>query len=64
MNVNADAAIRAYLKMQEANARYYQRHKDELLAKKREKYKEAHPNPRPVGRPRKVAEVREAEPTE
>lgn len=53
MNINAEAAIRAYIKLKEANARYYAKHKEELLAKKKEKYREANPSPRPVGRPRK-----------
>ena len=44
------AAARHYDAMKRAQKKYYQKVRESRLAK----YREAHPNPRPVGRPKKV----------
>jgi len=47
------AAMKVYEQQRKAQARYYAKHKEEISQKKKEQYREAHPNPRPRGRPRK-----------
>lgn len=49
--VNVDAAVKYYTSLRKAQKRYYEKNRDAILAK----YREAHPNPRPRGRPKKVA---------
>ena len=46
-------ATRAYERIKANVAKYYETHKDEVLERKRAKYKEDNPNPRPRGRPKK-----------
>jgi hypothetical protein len=41
--------------MKEASRRYYERNREQISLKAKEKYREAHPTPRPRGRPPKVA---------
>ena len=48
------AAERQYRMHKEYMKAYYQRNREKLIAKQMERYKAANPNPRPVGRPRKV----------
>ncbi len=64
MNLNAEVAIRTYQRILDNNRKYYERNKAEIAEKRRIKYRDEHPNPRPVGRPRKVVEERPASPTE
>ena len=49
--VIADAAV--YARVKAANLAYYHAHAKEIAEQRREKYRAAHPNPRPRGRPRK-----------
>lgn len=49
----SDAAI--YSRIKEAALTYYHAHAKEISERRKVKYRETHPNPRPVGRPRKVA---------
>lgn len=57
--MDTEVAVRVYDRIKQNAARYYQQHKEEVLEKKKQRYRDANPNPRPRGRPRKVA----AEPT-
>jgi len=57
METNIDAAVRHYETLKKVQARYYQKVKEARKAK----YKEAHPNPKPKGRPRKCAEEAKTE---
>ena len=51
-----ETALRQYLKQREANLRSYYKHKEEISAKRKEKYRLAHPDAKPRGRPRKVVQ--------
>lgn len=53
--VIADAAV--YARVKAANLAYYHAHAKEIAEQRREKYRVAHPNPRPRGRPRKGGSV-------
>lgn len=48
--VNVDAAVKYYTSLRAAQRRYYEKNREAIRAK----YREAHPNPRPRGRPKKV----------
>ncbi len=48
------AALKVYEQQKKAQARYYDAHREEIRQKKKEQYREKHPEPRPVGRPRKA----------
>lgn len=50
--VIADAAV--YAKIKSGSLAYYHAHAQEIAEQRKIKYREAHPNPRPRGRPRKV----------
>jgi len=50
----SDAAI--YSRIKEAALVYYHAHAQEISERRKMKYRETHPNPRPRGRPRKVAD--------
>jgi hypothetical protein len=50
----SDAAI--YSRIKAAALAYYHAHAQEIAERRKVKYREAHPNPRPRGRPRKVAD--------
>jgi len=52
-------AVQRYLKHRQAQNRWYEAHKQEVSEKRKAEWREKNPNPRPVGRPRKVV----AEPT-
>lgn len=56
-SLNAEVAIRTYQRILENNRKYYERNKAEIAEKRRVKYREEHPNPRPVGRPRKETKM-------
>ena len=49
----SDAAI--YSRIKAAALAYYHTHAQEISERRKAKYREAHPNPRPRGRPPKVA---------
>lgn len=53
-SINIEAAVRRYEKQKEIARKYYQDNKADILQKKKETYREKHPNPNPRGRPRKV----------
>jgi len=46
-------AVQRYLKHQAAQNKWYEAHKEELSQKRKEKYRAAHPEPKPRGRPKK-----------
>jgi hypothetical protein len=48
----ADAAV--YSRIKAGSLAYYHAHAKEIAEQRKIKYREAHPNPRPRGRPRKV----------
>ena len=47
----ADAAV--YSRIKATGLAYYHAHAQEIAERRKIKYREAHPNPRPRGRPRK-----------
>ena len=51
---SVQTAVRRYELQKEIARKYYHDHKDEILQKKKDKYRSKNPNPKPVGRPRKV----------
>lgn len=55
LNINPEIAMRHYRRVKEANKRYYERNKADIAERRRLKYREEHPNPNPVGRPKKEA---------
>jgi len=50
----ADAAV--YSRIKAISLAYYHAHAAEIAERRKAKYRDAHPNPRPRGRPRKVVE--------